>query len=139
MNLELAKKEEFIKLRARGESFDIISKKLDISKPTLIKLNRELLEKIKDQKTEFDRQFLFDIQRRTRSRIKILVSELDKAHNVLKRQNYEKMTTKELTMLIVKYEKELNSLVSTISTNVPELLVVEVVRGRAEDHFEEYG
>lgn len=138
MNLELAKKEEFIKLRARGESFDIISKKLDISKPTLIKLNRELLEKIKDQKTEFDRQFLFDIQRRTRSRIKILVSELDKAHNVLKRHNYEKMTTKELTMLIVKYEKELNSLVSTISTNVPELLVVEVVRGRAEDHFEEH-
>lgn len=40
--MEQDKKDKFIELRAQGLSFDAISKQLSISKPTLIKLEREL-------------------------------------------------------------------------------------------------
>lgn len=40
--MEQEQKDKFIELRAAGLSFDAISKQLNISKPTLLKLNREL-------------------------------------------------------------------------------------------------
>lgn len=48
--IDTAAKEKFIELRAAGLSFDTIAQQLDISKPTLIKLSRELsadIEKLK--------------------------------------------------------------------------------------------
>lgn len=39
-------KDKFIELRAAGLSFDTISQKLEISKPTLIKMSRELSDQI---------------------------------------------------------------------------------------------
>ncbi|MEI8125513.1 MAG: hypothetical protein WCG42_07160 [Parachlamydiaceae bacterium] len=39
-------KEEFIRLRARGLSFDKISKEINTSKPTLLKWNEELEKEI---------------------------------------------------------------------------------------------
>lgn len=43
-------KERFIELRAEGLSFDTIGQQLDISKPTLIKMSRELSAKIEQLK-----------------------------------------------------------------------------------------
>lgn len=43
-------KEKFIELRGKGYSFDSISKQLKVSKPTLLKLGRELAEEIEAEK-----------------------------------------------------------------------------------------
>lgn len=43
-------KQKFIELRAKGYSFDSISKQLNTSKPTLLKLNRELAADINKHK-----------------------------------------------------------------------------------------
>jgi len=44
--MEQDKKDKFVELRAQGLSFDAISKQLSISKPTLIKLARELSDEV---------------------------------------------------------------------------------------------
>lgn len=43
-------KEKFIELRGKGYSFDSISKQLKVSKPTLLKLGRELADEVNEQK-----------------------------------------------------------------------------------------
>lgn len=44
--VDTEKKERFIELRAAGLSFDTIAKRLEVSKPTLIKMSRELSAQI---------------------------------------------------------------------------------------------
>lgn len=50
MAITLEQKENFIHLRARGLSFEKISQELNISKPTLLKLEREQAEQIEQER-----------------------------------------------------------------------------------------
>ena len=46
MTANIEKQQKFIELRAEGLSFDEIAKRVNISKPTLIKWSKELKDKI---------------------------------------------------------------------------------------------
>ena len=48
--------QEFIKLRARGLSFDKISKQINVSKPTLIRWSRKFSAEIAAQKVQLDKE-----------------------------------------------------------------------------------
>jgi hypothetical protein len=51
--MDIKKKFQFVELRARGLSYDKISKKINVSKPTLIKLGRELADEILELNEDF--------------------------------------------------------------------------------------
>lgn len=46
---DMQNKENFIRLRAEGFSFDKIAAEMGISKPTLIKWNQEFSKEVKDR------------------------------------------------------------------------------------------
>ena len=58
MAANIEKQQKFIELRAEGLSFDEIAKKVNISKPTLIKWSKELKDKIEEVTQIIEEQFL---------------------------------------------------------------------------------
>lgn len=58
MAANIEKQQKFIELRAEGLSFDEIAKKVNISKPTLIKWSKELKDKIDEVTQIIEEQFL---------------------------------------------------------------------------------
>ena len=96
-------RERFIELRARGLSFDKISKELRTSKQTLINWGKELQEKIANLKAiELEtpqEKYCLSKEKRTElfgEKLKVLKEELDK-------RDLSELSTKELFDLLVKY------------------------------------
>jgi len=104
-------KEKFIQLRAKGFSYDKITEKLQVSKPTLLKWNGEFLEQVEEaQFHEFD-NLLNEYQvfrtKRFENNCRLLSAcykELEKKIDKL-----EKLTVPELLNLVDKLEKKIEA------------------------------
>lgn len=108
MAANLEKQQKFIELRAEGLSFDEIAKKVNISKPTLIKWSKELKDKIEEVTQIIEEQFLAEQRIKNIARAQKISDELDKAYAALSSTNYEKMNKKDLINVIKILEDKLN-------------------------------
>ena len=108
MAANLEKQQKFIELRAEGLSFDEIARKVNISKPTLIKWSKELKDKIEEVTQIIEEQFLAEQRIKNIARAQKISDELDKAYAALSSTNYEKMNKKDLINVIKILEDKLN-------------------------------
>ena len=116
-SLEL--KQQFIELRAKDESFAAIAKKLNVSKPTLIKWSRELSDQLSQAKAiELDtlqKQYYAS----KRHRLIVLGKRLQKVREELDSRELSDIPTERLIQLerrlTALLEKEEEPLISTVS------------------------
>ena len=100
-------KADFIHLRASGLSFDKISKKLNISKPTLIKLSKELYLEIKNEKEIFKEQLLESLNFTRIKKLEYLSKLFTKIESELDTRDLTELKTDKLLDLYLKNSKEL--------------------------------
>ena len=110
MSANIDKQQKFIELRAEGHSFDEIAKRVQISKPTLIKWSKELKEQIEEVSKVIAEQFVIEQKVKRTIRAQKLSEELDKAYEALKHTDYKKMTKKDLIGVIEKIENKLSAI-----------------------------
>ena len=103
---EIDVKERFIELRAKGYSFDKISKELGKAKQTLINWNAELKEVIDNLKSERLEE-LYTIHNLNReNRIETFGELLFKIKDELTRRDLSDVPTDKLLDLYLKYERQ---------------------------------
>jgi hypothetical protein len=111
MTKSLEEQERFIELRAVGMSFQKISEVLGISKPTLIKWNGELLERVKEaQYLEFERLMeQYGLFRKERFEVycKALRAALKEFQERAETGELKKVPTDKLFSLLEQLEKRL--------------------------------
>ena len=89
-------KNRFIELRARGLSFDKISAELNISKPTLIKWNKEMIKEI-DNLKYIEMQSVFDqFKISTKEKLEIFLKKQKEVYSALEKQDIKKLSLKDL-------------------------------------------
>lgn len=120
MALNKEQKDKFIELRAKGFSFDSITKELKISKPTLIKLNKEFEKEIANL-TYLNFQNLLEQYQLTRQkRFENLLSILDKVNLELNKRELKDLSFKELYNIKTQLETKLIVSKSSIKYNTGE-------------------
>lgn len=108
MAVNIEKQQKFIELRAEGLSFDEIAKKVNISKPTLIKWSKELKNKIEEVTQIIEEQFLAEQRIKNIARAQKISNELDRAYTALSNTDYDNMKKKDLINIIKILEEKLN-------------------------------
>lgn len=107
MAKDISKKNEFILLRAEGRSYSFITQKLAISKTTCIKWNKELEEKILEQKQD-NLSDLYSAYNLTKeARIKRLGTTLKKIDSALEKVDYSTIAPEKLLDFKLKYTQAL--------------------------------
>ena len=107
-------KEEFIRLRALGVSYDKIAKTISISKPTLLKWAQECDDQIVNQ-LYFNVDSLLDQYRVIKtSRIEAFAGCLKKALEELSSRDFSSLPTKELFSIAMLLESKLKAEVDSI-------------------------
>jgi len=101
-----AQKQKFISLRAEGISFDEISDRINISKPTLIKWSKEFEDEIREIQKIADERFIFEEKIKRKNRAKRIRNELEKAYKALEKTNYDKLSKKEIIQIVDKLESK---------------------------------
>ena len=128
MAANIEKQQKFIELRAEGLSFDEIAKKVNISKPTLIKWSKELKDKIDEVTQIIEEQFLAEQRIKNIARAQKISDELDRAYTALSSTDYENMKKKDLINIIKILEDKLVSKTQANKGDEGTKYVVEVVR-----------
>jgi len=99
MAITLKQKENFIDLRSDGLSFDTIAKKLNISKNTLINLQLELEDKIRNALFFKYQTILEKYKLNHKNKIEYHSKLLEKVMKELKHRDLTKLNFKELLLL----------------------------------------
>jgi transposase len=121
MSFDNSAKEKFINLRAEGISFDKISKEINISKPTLIKWNKEFQKEIEDL-IFLNAQYLLEQYKLTKQRrIELLTRHLSKINEELDRRDYSELSIKDLLSIKQEYENKLNKELEHIKLHTGEM------------------
>jgi intein-encoded DNA endonuclease-like protein len=106
--MELFKtKERFIELRAKGLSFDKISKDLKVSKQTLIDWSKDLEEEIRNLKALELEALLEKYYLLKENRIQTFGDLLSKLKTELLKRDFTDLSTDKLLDLILKYESQI--------------------------------
>lgn len=100
-------KEKFIVLRAEGLSFDKIAKRIKVSKPTLIKWQREYQREINELLEVRYCEILEKYKLTKEKRIEKIAEELDLVWEAYKKVEYKDLTKRELLMMIMRLERRL--------------------------------
>ena len=100
-------KEKFIELRAAGLSFDKIAAKINVSKPTLLKWNKELEKEISELKEVRFEKILETYKANKEQRITRLARELKDAWDAFEKQDYKDLTKREILLMIIRMERRL--------------------------------
>lgn len=111
---DLQTKEKFIELRAKGYSFDKISKELDISKPTLIKWNQEYSQEISNLIFFHSESLIEEFKLLRIHKIESLSRTLSHVLEELSKRNFENVSTKDLISIAFSLENKLKEKVSGI-------------------------
>lgn len=113
-------KEKFIQLRAQGLSFERISKEIGISKPTLIKWNRECSDAVANL-LFFNIESMLEQYRLLKGfRIEALAQVFKKSLEELVKRNFENIPTEELISLMFTLEAKLKTELSGIKFHTGE-------------------
>lgn len=137
MAANIDKQQKFIELRAEGKSFDEIAKRVNISKPTLIKWSKEFKEKIEEVSKIIEEQFIIEQKVKRTIRAQKLSEELDKAYVALSHTDYKNMSKKDLIGIIEKLENKLNAITGmdkiADEPNTIEVLINRMTIDKKED------
>ena len=99
--------EEFIQLRVKGLSFDKISKKLNVSKSTLITWSQEHAKTIANLKS-IEQEAIFQKHRISKDKeMEIIRKDYEKIQKELESRSLDKTTTAKLYELRDKYSEKL--------------------------------
>lgn len=110
----MAEKQKFIELRARGFSFDKLSKELGISKPTLLKWSQEYSKEIANL-TYFQLEaILAQFRLEKNARVEAMASLLDRASEELKSRPLDNLSIKELLYVINHAQERLQAELSSV-------------------------
>jgi transposase len=123
----------FILLRAEGYSFERIAKMTGISKPTLLKWNREEIDKISKKVIDQEYKIAGELKNRSINKVKLVTRELQKAYDAAESKDLKKMSTSELISTIMKYEKLIRRVNQYKALDSMTEFVVNIVRVDAEE------
>lgn len=111
MALTTEEKSKFIELRAKGWSFDKISEEMNVSKPTLLKLNGELFQEVKEAQFFEIEGVLEQFKVMRKERLKVHCNALYKAMEEFQKrveeENFSNLPTDKLLNLIEQLEKRI--------------------------------
>jgi len=102
--------QKFIRLKAEGYSYDVITKKLNISKPTLLKAGRQLTEEIEKSKEIYYDEIITKQKLNKTNRLKRYSIILNKALQEIENRKLENFSNKELFELVKTYNNLINDL-----------------------------
>jgi len=115
-----SKKAKFIELRAEGLSFDTISNKLGISKPTLINLQRELDKEIRNI-TYLKTLALVEKYKLTKlAKIEFYLSQLEKLNKEIDKKDLSEVSYKDLCSIKQSMENDLKQELNSVSFHTGE-------------------
>ena len=103
--MKAAAKEKFVELRAHGMSFAQISTQIGVSKTTLIKWNREMVQAIASLHSSYQAELMEKYRKMRLARLSIFAKSLDSALNELKTRNFSEVPLPELLMCIKRLSK----------------------------------
>lgn len=111
MAITKEEKSKFIELRAKGWSYDKISSEMNISKPTLLKLNGDLFTEVKEAQLFETEAIVEQYGLMRKERLKIHCNALKKAMGEFKKkveeQDFEEMPIEKLYTFIEQLEKRI--------------------------------
>jgi hypothetical protein len=122
MAISIKQKEKFIELRAQGLSFDSISEKLKISKPTLIKLQTELGGEISKLSYLMYDALIEKYKLTQMQKVEGLSKQLKKVNDELDKKDFTQLTIKELILIRDKYQSELSQLLEDCNYRTGEFI-----------------
>jgi len=109
MAITKEEKSKFIELRAKGWSYDKISSEMNISKPTLLKINGDLFTEVKEAQLFETEAIVEQYGLMRKERLKIHCNALKKAMGEFKKkveeQDFEEMPIEKLYTFIEQLEK----------------------------------
>ncbi|HOI30209.1 MAG TPA: hypothetical protein PLZ15_10680 [Melioribacteraceae bacterium] len=105
---EEAEREKFVMLRASGLSYEQIRLRTKISKPTLIKWDKEFREEIIKYQKERTNELLSVLLNDSMNYLKEMLSERNKAFAHFKKISYDKLSKNELVNIISKLDSLIN-------------------------------
>lgn len=103
-------KDQFIELRAKGNTFSSIAEQLDVSKPTLIEWAKEFQFDIENRKAleiEALQQKYFATWEQ---RLEFLGTEFEKINEEIQKRDYAEMSKKELYEVALKLQTQLKEM-----------------------------
>lgn len=122
MAITLKQKEAFIDLRAEGHSFDTISKKLKISKPTLIDLQREVSKDINNL-LFFKLEAIKEKHRNNfKAKLEGYLRQLEKINNEIEDRDLSEVSFKDLFLAKETLEKNIKSELDKINYSTGEIV-----------------
>ncbi|WP_176345218.1 hypothetical protein [Priestia aryabhattai] len=139
--------ERFMGLRAKGESFRRIAKKLKVGKQTLINWEKEYREEIANRKAAeleaLQEKYYLTVERR----IKFYGEKILMLENELAKRDLENVGTKDIFDLLLKYQAELKELAVSpvfltegeIHARQTEQQLLETITEPLQAHFKEKG
>ncbi len=105
--IDTDKKNEFLKLRIQGLSFDKIAKQISVSKPTLIKWNEENKEYIEKAYLEIAKTIIEEYKFKTGKRFRKYSYLLEKVINEISNRQFDLLDIKELLAIKDNIEKSM--------------------------------
>lgn len=124
---DFTEKEKFIELRAKGLSFDKISKEINISKQTLIKWNQEFSSEIANLTYFYSENLIEEFRLLKNHKVEALACTLRKVLDELSKRNFDNVSTKDLISIAFSLDNKLKENVSRIEyrTGVSECFSIE--------------
>ncbi len=107
-------KHKFIELRANGKSFDVISKEINVSKPTLLAWNKQFERDINQMKFEQFQELIEQMAVSKQERVKILFERLRKINDELDQRDYSALSIKDLSILLDRTERQIGNELQTV-------------------------
>ena len=95
-------KQEFIRLRAKGVSFDSIAKEIEVSKPILIEWNKIYKEEIENIKTEAFEVFIEENKLTLKHRLEVLSIIQKRLSEELQERNLDSISTSRIIDILLK-------------------------------------
>jgi DNA invertase Pin-like site-specific DNA recombinase len=121
-------KKRFIELRAKGLSYDKISKELEISKPTLIKWNDELKNEIANLRYFEFESIIAEYSLSKRNRLESFSIILSKALEELKERPFDEISVKDLVNIVFQMNQKIQTEVGNLKFHTKEYGIDESLK-----------
>ena len=118
----IEKKNQFIIARAKGKSYSVITKELEISKSTCTEWERELKDKIASKKTEELEELYHAYYMTKETKIKALGETLKRIDDAIEQADLRTATPEKLLELKLKYQDALQAEYIPVNTGEGEEL-----------------
>ncbi len=117
---------KFIELRAKGNSFEKIAKEIKVSKPTLLKWDKELREHVLELRFLHFESLAEQYSLMKKQRLEYLAELYQKLKRELEKRDMSKVATEKLIDMVTRLEDRLLSEFKTIRFSTSETVDVDI-------------